>query len=89
MFLTWSWLLSAMVVMPDRKIGATDCCKLQTSINFNQVRISLTVLSQLCLKYAYMLDILIHQFVHIEFYVDDLADSSIHSKKPFDCSKLE
>ena len=31
------------------------------------MRISLSVLAQLLLKYAYMLDILIHQFVHMEF----------------------
>ena len=43
-------------------------------MNLNQVyekqkmRISLHVLSQLVLKYAYMLDILIHQFVHMEFF---------------------
>ena len=34
------------------------------------MRISITVLSQLFLKYAYMLDILIHQFIRIEFSVD-------------------
>ena len=34
------------------------------------MKISLKVLSQLFLKYAYMLDILIHQFVHIEFVVN-------------------
>ena len=31
------------------------------------MRISLHVLSQLVLKYAYVLDVLIHQFVHMEF----------------------
>ena len=36
------------------------------------MRISLKVLSQFFLKYAYMLDILIHEFVHIEFSVDAL-----------------
>ena len=32
------------------------------------MRIFLHVLSQLDLKYAYALDILIHQFVHVEFF---------------------
>ena len=48
-------------------------------MNFNQVlkkvqqlEFLLEVLSQLFLKYAYTLDILIHQFVHIEFSVDTL-----------------
>ena len=47
-------------------------------MNLNQVsekykiRISRPVLSQLLLKYAYSLDILIHQFVHLEFSVDSL-----------------
>ena len=36
------------------------------------MRISLPVLSELFLKYAYMLDVLIHQFVHLEFSVDTL-----------------
>ena len=36
------------------------------------MRISLKVLLQLFLKYAYTLDILIHQFVRIEFSVDAL-----------------
>ena len=36
------------------------------------MRISLKVLLQLFLKYAYTLDILIHQLVQIEFSVDAL-----------------
>ena len=36
------------------------------------MRFSLKVLSQFFLKYAFMPDILIHQFVHIEFPVDAL-----------------
>ena len=36
-------------------------------------RISLHVLSQLVLKYAYMLDILIHQFVHVKFFDGTLS----------------
>ena len=32
-----------------------------------KIRFSLSVLSQLLLKYANMLDVLIHQFVHMEF----------------------
>ena len=32
-----------------------------------KMRISLPLLSQLFLKYAYTVDVLIHQFTHIEF----------------------
>ena len=32
-----------------------------------KIRISLPLLSQLFLKYAYMVDVLIHQFTHMEF----------------------
>ena len=37
------------------------------------MRIFLTVLSQLVLKYAYMLEILIYQFVHMKFFDDTLS----------------
>ena len=39
-----------------------------------KITISLKVLLQLYLKYAYTLDIMIHQFDNIEFFDDTLAD---------------
>ena len=41
------------------------------------MRISIKVLSQLFRKYACMLDILIHQFVHIEFSQSKLIDKIV------------
>ena len=47
-----------------------------------EMRISLTVLSQLVLTYAYALDILIHQFVHMKFF-DGTLLIILNFEKPF------
>ena len=64
------WISTSVVKLYQGGSARRIACNL---MNLNQVyenhkiRISLTVLSQLVLKYAYALDILIHQFVHMEF----------------------
>ena len=45
-----------------------------------KMRTSLTVLSQLFLKYAYVLDVMIHQFVHMEFF-DGTLPILLHEKR--------
>ena len=49
------------VVRGDQRGGS------QVNWKNTKMRISLHVLSQLLLKYAYTLDILMNQFVHMEF----------------------
>ena len=50
--------------------GGNQCGGLQVNRKNTKMRTSLHVLSQLVLKYAYTLDVLIHQFVHIMEFSD-------------------
>ena len=53
--------------MGTERSQGDQCGRSQANWKNTKIRISLTVLSQLLLKYAYTLDVLIHQFVLRKF----------------------